>query len=86
MWHVELRLDVDAFWHFCYHHVAEPLADADEKARLEETVGSGARMLEYVAGSSGNPLVGATLHLDRSVARSKMLGRRPRCMIIVGVA
>ena len=60
---MELRLDVDACWHFCYHHVAEPLADADEKARLEETVGSGARIMEYVAGSSGNPLAGATLDL-----------------------
>ena len=55
-------------------HSGTPLADADEQARLEETVGSGARMMEYVAGSSGNPLAGATLDLYRSVARSKMLG------------
>ena len=72
MWHVGLRFDVDAFWHFCYHHVDEPLADADEKARLEETVGSGARMMEYVAGSSGNPLAGATLDLYRNVDRRFM--------------
>jgi hypothetical protein len=51
----DLRLGVDAFWHFCYHHVAEPLADADAKALREETVGSGARVLEYVAGTEGNP-------------------------------
>ena len=51
----DLRLGVDAFWHFCYHHVAEPLADADPKALREETVGSGARVLEYVAGTNGNP-------------------------------
>ena len=71
-WHEDLRLDVDAFWHFCYHHVAEPLADADEKARLEETDGSGARMVEYVAGSGGHPLAGATLDLYRDVDRRFM--------------
>ena len=54
----ELRLCVDAFWHFCYHHVAEPLADADAMALREETVGSGARVLEYVAGTNGNPCWG----------------------------
>ena len=53
--HQDKRLGVDAFWHFCYHHVAEPLADADAKALREETVGSGARVLEYVAGTDGNP-------------------------------
>ncbi len=68
----QLRLDVDAFWHFCYHHVAEPLADADEKARLEESVGSGARMMEYVAGRDGNPLAGASLDLHRNVDRRFM--------------
>ena len=72
MWHVELRLDVDAFWHFCYHQVAEPLADADEKARLQETVGSGARIIEYVTGSGGNPFAGATLDLYRHVDRRCM--------------
>ncbi len=41
----DLRLGVDAFWHFCYHHVAEPLADADVKALQEETAGSGARIV-----------------------------------------
>ena len=33
---------------------AEPLADADEKARLEEGASSGAPILEYVAGCGGN--------------------------------
>ena len=51
----DLRLGVDAFWHFCYHHVAEPLADADPKALKEETAGPGARVLEYLAGTDGNP-------------------------------
>ena len=52
----DLRLGVDAFWHFCYHHVAEPLADdADANALKEETAGPGARVLEYVAGTDGNP-------------------------------
>ena len=54
----DVRLGVDAFRHFCYHHVAEPLADADPKALREETVGSGARVLEYVAGTNGTPLLG----------------------------
>ena len=67
--HKDKRLGVDAFWHFCYHHVAEPLADADAKALREETVGSGAHVLEYAAGNNGNPLAGAALdlyhHADR---------------------
>ena len=58
----DLRLGVDAFWHFCYHHIAEPLACNDPQA-LQEEVGSGARVLEYVAGTNGNPLAGATLDL-----------------------
>ena len=37
----DARLGVDAFWHFCYHHVAEPLADADPRALREDAVGSG---------------------------------------------
>ena len=65
----DLRLGVDAFWHFCYHHVAEPLADADAKALREETVGSGARVLEYVAGPDGIPLAGATLDLYHNACR-----------------
>jgi hypothetical protein len=70
--HQNLRLDDDAFWHLCYHNFAEPLADADEKARLEEACGSGARVLEYVMGSGGNPLAGATLDLYRGVDRRFM--------------
>ena len=53
--HRDLRLGVDAFWHFCYHHVAEPLADVDPKALKEEIAGPGARVLEYVAGTDGTP-------------------------------
>ena len=56
----------------CYHHVAEPLADADAKALREETVGSGARVLEYVAGTDGNPLAGATLDLNHNAGRRYM--------------
>ena len=41
----DLRLGVNAFWHFCYHHVAETLADADPKALKEEIAGPGARLL-----------------------------------------
>ena len=52
----DLRLGVAAFWHFCHHHDAEPLAYADAKALKEETAGPGARVLEYVAGTDGNPL------------------------------
>ena len=70
--HRDLRLGVDAFWHLCYHHVAEPLADADAKALREETVGSGARVLEYVAGTDGNPLAGATLDLYHNAGRRYM--------------
>ena len=70
--HRELRLDVDAFWHLCYHHVAEPLADADAKALREKTAGSGARVLEYVAGTNGNPLAGATLDLYHNAGRKYM--------------
>ena len=55
--HSDVRLGVDAFWHFCYHHIAEPLAYSDPKA-LGEEVGSGARVLEYVAGTDGTPLLG----------------------------
>ena len=70
--HQDMRLDADSFWHFADHHFAEPLADADEKARLEEGASSGARVLEYVAGSGGNPLAGATLDLYRGVDRRYM--------------
>ena len=68
----DLRLGVDAFWHFCYHHVAEPLADADAKALKEETAGPGARVLEYVAGTDGNPLAGVTLDLYHNAGRRYM--------------
>ena len=61
----DLRLGVDAFWHFCYHHVAEPLANADAKALKEETAGPGARVLEYVAGTDGTPLLPAQLPAQR---------------------
>ena len=71
MW-TDLRLAVDAFWHFCYHCVAEPLADADAKALREETVGRGARVLEYEAGTDGNPLAGATLDLYHNAGRKYM--------------
>eukprot|EP00974_Lingulodinium_polyedra_P087193 8453303-Lingulodinium_polyedra.AAC.1 len=42
---------------------ATTFADADEKARLQESVvGSGARVHEYVAGiCDGNPLVGVSM-------------------------
>ena len=68
-----VRLDVDAFGYFCYHHIAEPLADADERAcRQASMVGSGARMHEYVAGTcDGNPLAGVSMH-----AHSSLTGRR----------
>ena len=69
--HRELRLGVDAFWHFCYHHIAQPLAHADPKA-LGEEVGSGARVLECVAGTNGKPLAGATLDLYHNAARKYM--------------
>ena len=68
----DLRLGVDAFWHFCYHHVAEPLADADANALKEETAGPGARVLEYVAGTDGNPLAGVTMHLYHNAGRRYM--------------
>ena len=68
----DLRLGVDSFWHFCYHHVAEPLADADEKALKEESAGPGARVLEYVAGTDGNPLAGVTMHLYHHAGRRYM--------------
>ena len=68
----DLRLGVDAFWHSCYHHVAEPLADADPKAMREEAVGNGARVLEYVAGTNGNPLAEATLDLYHHAGRKCM--------------
>ena len=70
--HRDFRLGVDAFWHFCYHHVAEPLADADAKALKEETAGPGARVLEYVAGTDGNPLAGVTAHLYHNAGRGYM--------------
>ena len=41
----DLHLGVDAFWHFCYHPVAEPIADADAKALKEESAGTGARVM-----------------------------------------
>ena len=65
---LDVRLDVDAFWHFCYHHISEPLADADEKARQQESaVGSGARMHEYMAGTcDGNPLAGVSMDVHSS--------------------
>ena len=56
--HRELRLDVDAFWRVW--------------ALREETVGSGARVLEYVTGTNGNPLAGATLDLYHNAARKYM--------------
>ena len=56
----------------CYHHVAEPLADADAKALREETVGNGARVMEYVAGTNGNPLAAATLDLYQNAGRKYM--------------
>ena len=54
--------------HVCYHHIAEPLADADEKARQQELwVGSGARMHEYLAGAcDGNPLDGVPMDVHSS--------------------
>ena len=56
----------------CYHHVAEPLADADKRALNEESAGPGAHVLEYVAGTDGNPLAGVTMHLYHNAGRRYM--------------
>ena len=69
--HSDVRLGVEACWHFCYHHIAEPLAYSDPKA-LGEEVGSGARVLEYVAGTNGKPLAGATLDLYHTANKKYM--------------
>ena len=71
MRHSGVRLGVDAFWHFGDHHIAEPLAYNDPKA-LQEEVGSGARVLEYVAGTNGNPFAGAALDLYHNAGRKYM--------------
>ena len=68
----DIRLGLDAFWQFSYHHIPGPLADVDPKALRGETVGSGARVLEYVAGTNGNPLAGATLDLYHNAGRKYM--------------
>ena len=68
----DVRLGIDALRHFCYHHVAEPRAHADPKALREEAVGSGARVPEYVAGTNGTPLAGATLDLYHNAGRKYM--------------
>ena len=67
-----LRLQADAFWHFCYHYVAEPLADADERARTAESMGNGARMVEYITGREGNPLASSAMDLHNRVDRRFM--------------
>ena len=71
--HRDLRLGVDAFWHFCYHPVAEPIADADAKALKEESAGTGARVMKYVAGTDGTPLAGVTTHLYHNAGRGTCL-------------
>ena len=50
------------------NHLQMPM----KTARWEDTVGSGARIMEYVTGSSGNPLAGATLDLYHNVERIYM--------------
>ena len=63
----DLHLGVDAFWHFCYHPVAEPIADADAKALKEESAGTGARVM-----TDTTPIAGVTTHLYHNAGRRYM--------------